>query len=56
LRDRIIQECFRRGLVLLGCGETAIRFSPPLVVDAEQVDFAVHTFEEAIASAKASVS
>lgn len=55
LRDRIIQECFRRGLVLLGCGETAIRFSPPLVIEAEQVDFAVQAFEDALTSAKAAL-
>jgi 4-aminobutyrate aminotransferase len=55
LRDRIIQECFRRGLVLLGCGETAIRFSPPLIVDADQVDFAVQAFEDALTSAKSAL-
>jgi 4-aminobutyrate aminotransferase len=36
-RDRIIQACFHRGLLLLGCGEAAIRFCPPLCITAEQV-------------------
>jgi 4-aminobutyrate aminotransferase len=49
LRDRIVLECFRRGLIVLGCGESTIRFSPPLVITPEQVDFALATFEEAIA-------
>jgi 4-aminobutyrate aminotransferase len=38
LRDEVIQEAFRRGLLLLGCGESAIRFCPPLCVSAAQVD------------------
>jgi len=29
-RDRIIQNAFQRGLLLLGCGYKAIRFLPPL--------------------------
>ena len=37
-RDRIIQSCFQRGLLLLGCGEAAVRFCPPLCITAEQVD------------------
>jgi 4-aminobutyrate aminotransferase len=45
LRDKIVVECFNRGLVIQGAGESAVRFSPPLIVDREQVDFAVETFE-----------
>ena len=41
LRDKIVVECFNRGLVIQGAGESAVRFSPPLIVDREQVDFAV---------------
>jgi 4-aminobutyrate aminotransferase len=41
LRDEIIQTAFRRGLLLLGCGESAIRFCPPLCITAEQVETAV---------------
>jgi 4-aminobutyrate aminotransferase len=51
LRDRIVMECFKRGLVVIGCGRSTIRFSPPLVVDAEQVDCALNIFREAIATA-----
>lgn len=48
LRDKIVVECFNRGLVIQGAGESAVRFSPPLIVDREQVDFAVDKFDEAI--------
>ncbi len=37
LRDQIIQKAFNRGLLLLGCGECAIRFCPALCVTEEQI-------------------
>ena len=37
-RETVIQAAFRRGLLLLGCGETAIRFCPPLCVTAAQIE------------------
>jgi 4-aminobutyrate aminotransferase len=37
VREKVIDGCFRRGLLLLGCGESAIRFCPALCVTAEQV-------------------
>jgi len=48
LRDRTVVECFNRGLVIQGAGESAVRFSPPLIVDREQVDFAVKVFDESL--------
>lgn len=41
LRDRILQEAFKRGLLLLGCGDTSIRFSPSLVVRQGEVEAAM---------------
>ncbi len=38
LRDQVIQEAFQHGLLLLGCGEAAIRFCPPLCITPEQID------------------
>jgi 4-aminobutyrate aminotransferase len=40
-RDRVIQAAFHRGLLLLGCGEGAIRFCPPLCITAGQIDTAL---------------
>jgi 4-aminobutyrate aminotransferase len=37
-REKVIQAAFHRGLLLLGCGESAIRFCPPLCVTAVQVE------------------
>ena len=41
LRDNLVQAAFQRGLLLLGCGESAIRFCPPLCISAEQVETAL---------------
>ncbi|MDI6719336.1 MAG: acetyl ornithine aminotransferase family protein [Methanomicrobiales archaeon] len=38
MRDRIVRECFERGLALLPAGESAIRFSPPLVIEKDDID------------------
>ncbi|HZS48571.1 MAG TPA: acetyl ornithine aminotransferase family protein [Blastocatellia bacterium] len=48
LRNKIIQECFKRGLVILGAGDSTIRFSPPLVIDYEQAETALRIFDESI--------
>ncbi len=37
LRDEVVEECFREGLLLLGAGTNTLRICPPLVVDREQV-------------------
>jgi 4-aminobutyrate aminotransferase len=41
LRDEVVQAAFQQGLLLLGCGECAIRFCPPLCITGEQVDKAL---------------
>jgi 4-aminobutyrate aminotransferase len=46
-RDELVLSCFHKGLLLLGCGENSIRFSPPLVVDSEQVKTALAILDEA---------
>jgi 4-aminobutyrate aminotransferase len=37
-------------LLLLSCGESTLRFCPPLIVTAEEVKRAVAIFESAVAS------
>jgi 4-aminobutyrate aminotransferase len=51
LRDALIQTAFHHGLLLLGCGESAIRFCPPLCVTAEQVDKALDILSDVLAQA-----
>jgi 4-aminobutyrate aminotransferase len=49
LRDRIEMECYKRGLIILGCGANSIRWSPPLILAKEHVDVALEIFDAAIA-------
>jgi 4-aminobutyrate aminotransferase len=36
LKEKIVDTAYEHGLLILGCGESAIRFCPPLCVNAEQ--------------------
>jgi 4-aminobutyrate aminotransferase len=47
-RDRIVQEMFTRGVLILGAGRNAIRFAPPLVLTTGQADAIVDVFEQAL--------
>jgi 4-aminobutyrate aminotransferase len=47
-RDQVVEAAFRRGLLVLGAGKNAVRFSPPLVLTREQADVAIRLFDEAL--------
>jgi 4-aminobutyrate aminotransferase len=47
--DAVEKASFRRGLLVLGCGDNAIRMSPPLVFREDQAHVALRVFEEAVA-------
>jgi len=55
-RDAVVNAAFARGLLVLGAGKNAIRFSPPLVLTREQADVAVRIFDEALAEVEATRS
>ncbi|MCU1288349.1 MAG: 4-aminobutyrate aminotransferase apoenzyme, partial [Acidobacteria bacterium] len=48
LRDKIEMACFNRGLIILGCGTSTIRWSPPLILTKENVDVALEIFDKAV--------
>jgi 4-aminobutyrate aminotransferase len=48
LRNRVIQECYLRGLLVLGCGQNNLRFSPALTVARSEVDEALQILESAL--------
>jgi 4-aminobutyrate aminotransferase len=52
LRDQAMQRCFEKGLLLLSCGESTLRFCPPLIVNKDEVDTAVDIFDSALAELK----
>jgi 4-aminobutyrate aminotransferase len=52
LRNRIETLAFERGLIVLGCGETSLRLSPPLIVSKEEATVALDILEEALTQAE----
>jgi 4-aminobutyrate aminotransferase len=44
LRDEVMQKSFESGLLLLSCGESTLRFCPPLIVTREEIDAGVEIF------------
>ena len=50
LRDAVEMECYKRGLIILGCGSNSIRWSPPLILAREHVDVALEIFDGAVAA------
>jgi 4-aminobutyrate aminotransferase len=47
-RNAVVNCAFERGLLILGAGKNAIRFSPPLILTREQADIAIAIFDEAL--------
>lgn len=53
LRDEVVKRAFTKGLLILGCGTSTVRFMPALTVDVKTVDEALSIFEEALKEAQA---
>jgi 4-aminobutyrate aminotransferase len=51
IAEAVAQGCYERGLLVLGCGEKAVRLSPPLIIDEERVDTATRIFAESCQAA-----
>ena len=52
LRDEVVDRAFERGLLLLGCGKSTIRVSPPLSINKNEVEQGLEIFEEAVTLAE----
>jgi 4-aminobutyrate aminotransferase len=46
--SQVVQECFKRGLLVLPCGPNSIRFSPPLIITEAEADIAFEIFADAL--------
>lgn len=51
-RELVVSEALKRGLVLIGCGYSSIRFLPPLDVRQRELDIALEILDRALESAK----
>ena len=47
-RNRVIQACFEKGLLILGCGENVLRLIPPLIISRAEADTALTILEEVL--------
>ena len=52
LRDRIVDLAFERGLLILGCGESSFRLSPPLILNQQEAAIALEILDECIGVAE----
>ncbi|HWE37851.1 MAG TPA: acetyl ornithine aminotransferase family protein [Isosphaeraceae bacterium] len=50
LRDRIVNHAFLRGLLLLPCGPSTVRFCPPLCLTARQVEMGLAILADVLAA------
>jgi len=48
ISNNVIMECYKKGIALLPCGLSTVRFCPPLVVSQEECQLALDVFEEAV--------
>ncbi len=47
-RNKLLDEAFKRGLLLLGAGESSIRLAPPLIITREQIDIGLSIIEDCL--------
>jgi 4-aminobutyrate aminotransferase len=51
LCDALVTRAYHNGLILLSCGQSTVRFMPPLMVSQDEVDEAVELLERSLAQA-----
>lgn len=44
-RDAVLEHCFQNNMMILGCGESTIRFRPPLITQKEHIDKGIEIIE-----------
>ncbi len=52
LRNRVVHSAFESGLLTLGCGRSAVRFMPPLMIQQDLVEEGLAIFEDALTKAE----
>jgi 4-aminobutyrate aminotransferase len=54
LCDALITRAYHNGLILLSCGQSTVRFMPPLVIDEGDVDEAIALLDQSLTEVMAS--
>ena len=52
LRNVVVRKCFEKGLLILGCGTSSVRFVPALSITEDVVDEGLEVFEQALSEAE----
>ena len=47
-RDKLLNDAFMKGLLLLGAGESSIRLAPPMVITTEQINQGLTILEDCL--------
>jgi 4-aminobutyrate aminotransferase len=47
-RNRVLDRCFQRGLLVLGCGRSVLRLAPPLIITRRQADDAISILDDVL--------
>lgn len=53
LRNNIVKRCYERGLLMIPCGESTIRITPPLTIREEEIGTGIEILEKALKDMKA---
>ncbi|MCL5773583.1 MAG: aminotransferase class III-fold pyridoxal phosphate-dependent enzyme [Firmicutes bacterium] len=53
LRDNLIKRCYERGLLIIPCGESTIRITPPLTIREDEISTGIEILEKALKDVKA---
>ena len=48
IRDLVRKHCYEHGLIILACGERALRFRPALTLSADDIDTGLALLERAL--------
>jgi L-lysine 6-transaminase len=49
-RDELKNKLYANGLILLGCGESTIRFRPPLIISSKEIDEGLKIIDKTLIS------
>jgi 4-aminobutyrate aminotransferase len=52
LRDEVVERCFAAGLLVLGCGDSTIRITPPLCITEQEIREGLEIIAHAIGEAE----
>ncbi len=52
LRNEVVDQCFSKGLLTLGCGDSTIRITPPLCITEQEIREGLEIFSAAIKEAE----